>query len=506
MPALLFALLAFTWPLSDADIWWHLSAGRAILEHWRIPKSDLFCLSSLGAPWIDLHWGFQLLVYLLERSFQDTGLVLLRAILVGSSMILALGRRISWDTMIVALLAYTGCRLFLDLRPLLLTLPLLIVMWGLLERPGHWSTLPITLLLQVLLVNTQGLFLLGPLLVLAHAAGQFAERDTSRGLREGVMALLMIPASLLNPWGPDAFQLAFRVAGRILPAGTNLFSREIPENLPMVSWALEDPARLLPWAWAGFGTILLWNPRPGRSGRSFLLAGSAILSLLAVRNLPFLGVAMLICIQPRPWTRPWMPPTLASLATACLLVFPLRERRWDLPGQAVAPAHFPGPTALRRIRSHEGPIFHEIRAGGWLTWTLPGRTACWADTRLVLHDARFVAEYLDLLDHPDRFDSWSRSTGVDMALIPTFAWPRFRGLATHLLASPEWSLLDADGAWMVMGRDSSRGQGIDPRSPVGRESISVRIRDRFGANERLEARVRTHWSDLLRESSPGAEP
>src|SRR3989338_10285503 len=50
-------------PLTDADIWWHLAAGRRMLETRAFLRSDPFCLASLGAPWVDLHWGFQLLVY-----------------------------------------------------------------------------------------------------------------------------------------------------------------------------------------------------------------------------------------------------------------------------------------------------------------------------------------------------------------------------------------------------------------------------------------------------------
>src|SRR5207244_7159788 len=43
----------------DADIWWHLRAGREILGGRGIPRTDSYLFSTAGAEWIDLHWGFQ---------------------------------------------------------------------------------------------------------------------------------------------------------------------------------------------------------------------------------------------------------------------------------------------------------------------------------------------------------------------------------------------------------------------------------------------------------------
>jgi hypothetical protein len=51
----------------DTDIWWHLAAGRLMVEERRWLFTDPFAADTLGRPWVDVHWLFQVLVYLLHR-------------------------------------------------------------------------------------------------------------------------------------------------------------------------------------------------------------------------------------------------------------------------------------------------------------------------------------------------------------------------------------------------------------------------------------------------------
>jgi hypothetical protein len=69
-PIILFVVGVAVWaawvvhfPLTDTDIWWHLAAGRAMSEGQAWLRSDIFSRISYGVPWIDLHWGFQVLTY-----------------------------------------------------------------------------------------------------------------------------------------------------------------------------------------------------------------------------------------------------------------------------------------------------------------------------------------------------------------------------------------------------------------------------------------------------------
>lgn len=497
----LFAAAALSFPLSDTDLWWHLAAGRAMIEAGTWLRVDPFCLSSLGTPWIDLHWGFQLLVHAAHALGGDAALVALRTGLVIATVLVALRSRISWSTAALALVLLFSTRTFLDLRPLLVSLLALALLWNLLESPLRIPVVLGALLLQVVLANAQGLFLLGPLFAAAAAVGAWLERDRRRARSLLALAVALLATSLLNPWGPRAFDLARLVASRIVPSATNLFSRQIPENLPLHLWILERPARILPLAWIAFGTSLLWRRGRGAPGRALLLTGTVILSCMAVRNLPLAALAAALCVAPRRIGPRFLLPALAVLLAILLSIPLLLERRWNDPSTLVAPLRLPSERTLALLSRESGPIFHEPRAGGWLSWKLPGRNACWCDTRLVLHDAAFVADFLDIADHPERFESWSRAHDFRFALLPTVELPHWHALAASLLASNSWKLVDADGAWVLFARPESALPALDWSSPDGRRAIERHLQERFSDNPRLQDYVRESFSLLLDEAA-----
>ena len=48
---------------ADTDTWWHLLAGRYIVENRTVPLTDPFSHTRLGTPWIDHGWLAQILLY-----------------------------------------------------------------------------------------------------------------------------------------------------------------------------------------------------------------------------------------------------------------------------------------------------------------------------------------------------------------------------------------------------------------------------------------------------------
>src|SRR4051812_30232380 len=48
--------------LADPDIYWHITAGRWIVEHGAFPKFDPFSATFAGAPWIAKEWLSQLIL------------------------------------------------------------------------------------------------------------------------------------------------------------------------------------------------------------------------------------------------------------------------------------------------------------------------------------------------------------------------------------------------------------------------------------------------------------
>ena len=80
---LLPALAALIANLSSVDLAYHLRAGGDILGGAGIPRADAWTFTALGQPWLDQQWGAQVILAAVYRLAGWTGLVLLRALLVG---------------------------------------------------------------------------------------------------------------------------------------------------------------------------------------------------------------------------------------------------------------------------------------------------------------------------------------------------------------------------------------------------------------------------------------
>ena len=61
----------------DTDLYWHLAAGRYIVETRTIPTADPFSSTMLGKPWVDIYWLAQVGWYLIYQAAGLAGLSLL---------------------------------------------------------------------------------------------------------------------------------------------------------------------------------------------------------------------------------------------------------------------------------------------------------------------------------------------------------------------------------------------------------------------------------------------
>ena len=81
--AAIVAAYATCFALMDTDIWWHLAAGRLMVEGRHFIYADSFAADTLGRPWVDVHWLFQVLEFLLHRAGGVAALVVAKILLVG---------------------------------------------------------------------------------------------------------------------------------------------------------------------------------------------------------------------------------------------------------------------------------------------------------------------------------------------------------------------------------------------------------------------------------------
>lgn len=156
-------------PMLDHDLWWHLRTGRLIWEEKAIPQVDRYLFTDFERPWIDLHWGFQLMVWGLYCLGGTTLIQLAKAAVLTVAVAVAWrasGRGLpTWQRVLVwipAIICITG-RAY-ERPEVLSQLGLVIWLWAAMqmeERPGLKWLLWGLPLMQVVWINCHALFVLG---------------------------------------------------------------------------------------------------------------------------------------------------------------------------------------------------------------------------------------------------------------------------------------------------------------------------------------------------------
>ena len=53
----------------EPDIWWQIATGNWIIENGNVPTVDVFSHTYAGEPWINVKWGAEVLMALVDRNF-----------------------------------------------------------------------------------------------------------------------------------------------------------------------------------------------------------------------------------------------------------------------------------------------------------------------------------------------------------------------------------------------------------------------------------------------------
>lgn len=203
--------------LRDYDIWWHLRTGQLIVERGEIPQTDWFTYIDFDQPWIDLHWGFQLIVAGLYAIGGAKLLTLAKAFCLAGTITIAWGasgrnlpvwlKTLCW---LLPLICISGRA---NERPEILSLLFLATWMWILARVDRQPRLIWLLpIVQILWVNCHGLFVLGLVVggayvidrlqrsMRTHNAEAAAEDSklTTRTLLWAAAATIV--ASLVNPY------------------------------------------------------------------------------------------------------------------------------------------------------------------------------------------------------------------------------------------------------------------------------------------------------------------
>lgn len=153
--------------LGDADTYWHLAAGRWILEHGTVPVSDPFSHSMRGAPWTAHEWLSEVIFAATYMTGGWTGLIALTALAFAGALAM-LTRFLLKEMEPVHTLMFVAFAVMLPFthlsaRPHVLAMPLMVLWTAHLVRASEHGHAPSLWLLPVMILwaNLHGSFTLG---------------------------------------------------------------------------------------------------------------------------------------------------------------------------------------------------------------------------------------------------------------------------------------------------------------------------------------------------------
>ncbi len=464
---LLTALLAARF-ITDLDLGFHLRGGQWILQNHWVPSKDAYTYTVPDHQYLDIHWLYQVLLYLVYLVGGYSLLTLCNIFLITAAFALAWIRLRengvpAWMGVLLMGAAAWVCEIRFQVRPEIISWVLLgMMLWVLEERAGKRKDLLFLLpLIQIIWANVEGLFALGwgVMAVFLVSSVIHDRRIDWKMLRWSCLALT---ACFLNPYFLQGVAYPYS-NWKIL--NSELFRPNIrellsPWNLSQNSPIPEGPLFIYKLFCFFFLFLLLATFKRRKAHELFLAAAFLFLSAAANRNIPLFTLACLpiaaACWKDLDWV--WLRkfqdkflsgPWAARIFTVLVLGFGLRVvtgayyvdgHRYERFGLGVSEESQPVRAAEFLVKNRlDGRILNTLNSGGWLDWKGPQKV--FMDGRLeVIGDALF-AEYL-LSQKTGGLDPLAKKYGVDILFINP-------SLFTHWIAdlpnNRNWRLVYLDG-------------------------------------------------------------
>jgi hypothetical protein len=484
---LLLIVVADSAQIPDSDLWGHLRFGEAVLASGHLISRDPYSYSAAGAVWRNHEWLTEILMAALYNNFGVIGLKAWKFICVAATMMLmSLGMAetgaapaIQLNILALAALAMVPQNQF---RPQIFTFMLFAATLALLARDNYRGRAPLWIVIPIMMFwgNLHGGFIIGiaTLVIYAALAGlqDLVEgRGLERSFRLGLIALAGTLATLISPYGIDAWLV---VLNALKDYSAHPIIADWQPLLHAIALGWHTKPVIMIFFVSGFFMMVAFaiavSSAP-RGGDLPLVAIAAMLTaaaFTAVRNLP---LAMIACGPPlarhgeliaarrrriaatatpavaataamhgtaRSGVNSWL---ALSVAMVLAIFGGLFSSRLKL--DADSPI---GAVAFMRDHDLHGNVLSNFADGEYLIWHLP-------DSRVFI-DGRYdtvypepvVDQYLAFINARPTALSVLHGWPHDLVLLP-----RESPALDEMDQAHEWTLIYRDGNWMLFGRLNS---------------------------------------------------
>jgi len=485
--------------LSDPDLGFHLQYGKYIFEQSSVPATDLTTYTVSNHTYIDLHWLFQLLIYLIFLGFGYPGLSIFFCLLSLLILLLLMKRlRTSNGWRVVCLLvALLVLEPRLLPRPEMFTFLFLLILLQILEnyhlkKKGRLYLLP---LLMLVWCNMHSLFILGLLATAVFFLSTwFQERRPDRKLF--TWFLVSILACFLNPYHVQGFLFPFSLLTRF--DQHNLFHQHIAEFRPVSGLDYSQTATLLFFLSSLLTIFFLIFPSRKRPLHEiwisllFLvpaIAAARNQALFVLASIPFLGsqlpafsaksIPVMFARKSAPFLR-YSLLLLMILLTVRVLngSYYAANGSCNKTGAGINRFRLPedaaGFLAGNRLN---GRMINSLGCGGWLSWRL--QQPVFIDGRLEVIGEDLYAEV---------FQSWNgglnKLSGKYHAEIIVYNYQKYYPWNCQMIQNPEWRMVYLDGLHVIFLKNGYR----DDIKTLTEEQVPSKFGCRDGAGDLLKRR------------------
>jgi hypothetical protein len=414
LPALLFIR---NFSITDPDIWWHLAAGRWILQHHAVPFTDPFSSYGMGKPWVAYSWLFEVLMQLSYQAFGYVSIVLYD-VAVRLALAVALFHLVRsllphfWRAVALSGLGIYAMTPVIGPRPGMLT-----ILFGIIEleillsarRTGNTKWLWLLPPMLAVWANWHIAFMYGLLIlgvfageaVLAVVAGGRFGWETQLPIKHVFMAsIASFVATFMNPYGWRVYFTVFQYMHQTKTY--NLINELKPMNF-------REPAHFVTlFMVLGAAMAIGWRREVSVLWPAFISL-AALVAFRSIREVWFLAVISCGAIADH-WTLPhaddrrplpWRERLLVGIAILAVLM--VGYRHYDVSNswlEIQVDGNFPEVAARFIEQNHlAGPLYNHFNDGGYLIWRLPslpvsmdGRANVHGDDRIAHHYAVWIGK------------------------------------------------------------------------------------------------------------------